>query len=243
MLFGVGALAAILTGHPSSGSNVAQHQTATTEGSNVSSNTTGSDQPLRAVLSNKPNVKEWLEQARNQRLSESEMVAVAALDGVQKYLRYTLYRQTFLYSLLTFVAPPLQKLFPTLSPKEIRLSFNPKDTRPPDAQTDNNETSGSHKSEENLTAIPFGELYPKVDRAGEGYVITLWQDPSRRVEDGYSAIATICIDKNAHQDWQVSALLLWGNKGSPQQRASFILRDTNPKQRQQYPEIKMEGTP
>lgn len=93
--------------------------------------------------------------------------------------------------------------------EEVRVEFNPKRTRP---------VKEDSSTEPALVSVALNDLYPEFNGAGSMRVISLYENPRLRVDQGYSSIVTVCVDY-LHDRWCVSAVMLWAGPDSKQQSA------------------------
>ena len=128
----------------------------------------------------------------------------------------TLYLQA-----ITFLERHLRERLQIADGEDVVIGFDPERTRPRQSQ---NESHGWARHEEAHglpNSIALRDLYPEFKGSGSMKTILLYEDPVRKVDDGWSSVATITVEY-IRDRWCVTSVLVWGGADTAQARAADL---------------------
>jgi hypothetical protein len=131
---------------------------------------------------------------------------------------------------VSFLERHLRERLGIANGEEVVLGFDPYRTRPwsPDPLlkqlTPLPRSSGLARNEPAHglpNSIALRDLYPEFKGSGSMKTILLFEDPVRKVDEGWSSVATITVEY-MHDRWCVTSVLVWGGANTTQSAASDL---------------------
>jgi hypothetical protein len=129
--------------------------------------------------------------------------------------------ETLYVEALVFLERHLRERLNIPAHKEVVVGFDPSRTRPQGARDESTGRARGEAAHGLPDSVALRDLFPEFKGAGSMKVVSLFEDPVRRVSEGWPSIATVTAEY-LQDRWCVTSIMLWGGPSTAQGAAQDL---------------------